>query len=79
MDASESGAGAVLLQDGADGIEHPVSYFSKELNRRQRAYSTIKREAFALVLALRHFEVYVGSCVQPVIVYTDHNPLVFLD
>lgn len=33
VDASESGAGAVLLQDDAEGVEHPVSYFSKKFNR----------------------------------------------
>ena len=32
----------------------------------------------ALVLALQHFEVYVGSSILPVVVFTDHNPLVFL-
>lgn len=29
-------------------------------------------------MALEHFEVYVGSLSVPVIVYTDHNPLVYL-
>ena len=31
-----------------------------------------------LLLALRHFDVYVGSSPTPVVVYTDHNPVVFL-
>ena len=31
-----------------------------------------------LVLALQHFEVYVGGAVEPATVYTDHNPLTFL-
>lgn len=79
MNASESGAGAVLLQEGANGIEHPVSYFSKKFNRHQHSYSTIEKEALALVLALRHFEVNVGSSNQPITVYTDHNPLVFIN
>ncbi len=35
VDASACGVGAVLLQEDADGIEHPVSYFSKKLNRHQ--------------------------------------------
>lgn len=78
VDASDAGAGAVLLQDGNDGVEHPVSYFSKKFNPHQRVYSTIEKEALALILALKHFEVYVGSAVAPVIVYTDHNPLVFI-
>lgn len=32
-----------------------------------------------MLLALQHFEVYVGSGSFPVTVYTDHNPLVFLN
>lgn len=78
VDACDSGVGAVLLQDDSDGVEHPVCFFSKKLDRHQRWYSTIEKEALALVMALEHFEVYVGGSV-PVVVYTDHNPLVFLD
>lgn len=33
----------------------------------------------SIVMALEHFEVYIGSSSVPVIVYTDHNPLFFLD
>lgn len=78
VDASNAGAGAVLLQDGDDGVEHPVSYFPKKFNQHQRVYLTIEKEALALILALKHFEVYVGSAAAPVIVYTDHNPCVFI-
>ena len=31
-----------------------------------------------MLLALQFFEVYVGSSPLPVVCYTDHNPLVFL-
>lgn len=31
-----------------------------------------------MLIALQHFEVYVVSSPFPVVVYTDHNPLVFL-
>ena len=78
VDASDTGVGAVLLQEGIDGVNHPVSYFSKKLDRHQNWYSTIKEEVLALVLSLEHFQVYVGSACTPVVVYTDHNPLVFL-
>lgn len=78
VDASDTGMGAVLLQDGPDGIEHPVSYFSKKFNRHQKWYSTIEQEALAVLLAVEHFEVYVGASNVPVIVYSDHNPLVFV-
>lgn len=79
VDASDLGAGAVLLQQDRDGLEHPVCFFSRKFNCHQRAYSTIEKEALALVLAFQHFEVYVGGAACPVVVYTDHNPLVFLD
>ncbi|XP_048044029.1 uncharacterized protein LOC125266937 isoform X1 [Megalobrama amblycephala] len=78
IDASAYGAGAVLSQD-VNGIEHPVSYFSKKFNHHQKMYSTVEKEALALVLAVQHFEVYLSSVCGPIVVYTDHNPLTFLD
>ena len=62
----------------SDGVEHPVSYFSKKLNCHQKWYSTIEKETLILVMALEHFEVYISSSNVSVIIYTDHNPLVFL-
>lgn len=78
VDASGTGAGAVLLQEDERGIDHPVCFYSKKFNRHQLNYSTIEKEALALLLALQQFEVYVGSSSQPVEVFSDHNPLVFL-
>ncbi|KAI2644688.1 Retrovirus-related Pol polyprotein from transposon 17.6 [Labeo rohita] len=78
VDASATGAGAVLLQEDESHVEHPVSYFSKKFSKTQQNYSVIEKEALALLLALQHFEVYLGNSPQPIIVYTDHNPLVFI-
>ncbi|XP_048843941.1 uncharacterized protein LOC125715915 isoform X3 [Brienomyrus brachyistius] len=78
VDASELGAGAVLLQDDGQGVSHPICFFGKKFDAHQRRYSTIEKETLAMLLALQHFDVYVGSTSQPVEVYTDHNPLVFL-
>lgn len=78
VDASATGAGAVLLQEDSQGIDHPVCYFSRKFDKHQLRYSTIEKETLALLLALQHFEVYVGGSSHPVVVYTDHNPLVFL-
>ena len=77
VDASDVAAGSVLLQEDCQGIDHPVCYFSRKFNSCQRNYSTIEKECLSLVLALQHFEVYVTSS-SLVIVYIDHNPLVFL-
>ncbi len=78
VDASATGAGAVLLQEDVHGIDHPVCYFSQIFLKHQLIYSTIEKEALALLLALQYFEVYVGSSSLPLVAFTDHNPLVFL-
>ena len=76
--ASDEAVGAVLSQKDLQGVDHPVAYFSKKLDNHQRRYSTIVKEALALLLSLKHFYVYVGSNVHTVQVFTDHNPLVFV-
>lgn len=78
VDASKVGAGAVLMQADADGVNCPVSFFSKKFNSHELNYSIVEKEALVLILALKHFEVYVGSGDHPLVVYTDHNPLTFL-
>lgn len=55
-----------------NGVEHPVSYFSKRNLPASAA-------ALALVLALKHFDVYVGCAGTLTFVRTDHNPLVFVN
>ena len=59
-----------------DDIEHPICYISQKLNNHQRNYSTIEKQFYALLVAVRRFIVYFGS--SHVLVYTDHNPLVYL-
>lgn len=78
IDASDVGVGAALLQDDDEGVEHPVIYFSKKLNKHQKNYSTIEKETLSLMLAISHFEVYVTGPF-PVTVFTDHNPLTYLN
>ena len=79
IDASDTGIGAMLCQKGDLGESHPVTFFSKKLNEPQRKYSTIEKETLALIAALNHFEVYVTSNPGPLVIYTDHNPLKFLN
>ena len=56
-----------------------MGYFSKKLTRCQKNYSTIQKELLALVLAVQHCEVYISSGPGDLLVFTDHNPLVFLE
>ena len=75
VDASDVAIGACLFQT-YNGIEHPICYYSKRLSPCQRRYSTVEKEAFALLMAVRVFRVYFGF--TPVIVYSDHSPLQFI-
>ena len=77
VDASDVGAGAVLSQRDGSDVDRPVSFYSKKFNAFQLNYSVIEKETLALVWALQHFDVYVGSST-PLVVHTDHNPLTFL-
>ena len=52
------------MQVGKDGIDHPISYFSKKFDKHQRNYSTIEKECLALIFALEHFDVYLGTTVH---------------
>lgn len=78
VDASDVGIGGVLFQRKEDGV-HPVSYYSKKLLAAERRYSTIEKEALSLVRALNHFKPYVTNFSFPVEIWTDHNPLVFIE
>ena len=79
VDASGIGAGAVLMQSDDKDIEHPVCHFSCKFDWQQKNYSTIEKEALALPFALQHFNVYLSATLFPVTVFTDHNPLVFVN
>ena len=75
VDASESGIGGMLGQE-CDGIVKPVAYMSKKLLKHQKGYSVIEKEALGLIKCLEKFEVYLGGKVT---VFSDHNPLKFLE
>ena len=72
-DASLNCVGAILTQDGPDGHEHVIHYLSQQLSPTARRWSTIEKECFAVVAALKKFRQYLlGSKFT---VYTDHKPL----
>ncbi len=53
-DASEYSIGAVLSQEG-----NPVMYMSRTLNRNERNYAVIEREALAIVWAVMRAEKFL--------------------
>ena len=68
VDASDIGAGAVLLQEDLHGINHPICYYSKKFSKSQHNYCTSEKELLALVLALQYFEIYVTATVSPIVI-----------
>ena len=76
VDASDYADGDVLIQKGSDGNLHPVAYHSTAFNKAQQNYATTTAEAFSLVLAVRHWYVYLAGTT--LVLNSDHNPLVYL-
>jgi len=78
IDASDVGVGVVLQQEDSEGIDSSICYYSKKFDKRQQKYSTMEKEALSLLLAMLRFDVYLNATLKPVLVFTDHNALVFL-
>ena len=77
VDASQMGLGAVLcVNQGGGGEEHPIAFASRQLKPSEQKYSSIQREALALVWGLQHFHYWVYG--QQVTLVTDHCPLSYL-
>ena len=67
------------MQEADSGVDHPVCYVSKKVNKHQRNYSTVEKECLSLILTLQHFEVYLNSSSSPIVVFSEHNPLTFIN
>ena len=52
VDVSCIALGVVLTQEGADGIDHPITFASQQLSKAEKNYSTTEREGLAMVYVL---------------------------
>ena len=75
-DASCNGIGAILLQED-EVTKHPIAFASKKLLPREQNYSTIEREALAIVWGVQKFQNFLYG--QHFYLETDHHPLQYLD
>lgn len=75
-DASNTGLGAILLQEDNTGNKHPVAFASRKLLPRESRYSTIERECLAIVWGINKFHEYLYG--NEFILETDHQPLQYL-
>ena len=71
-DASQTGIGAVLLQDG-----HPICFESRKLTPAERNYPIHELELLAVINALRAFRHYLEGC-KSFTLFTDHHSLQYL-
>ena len=67
-DASQSGLGAVLLQE-----DRPIAYASRALTDAETRYAQIEKELLAIVFAFSKFHQYIYG--KEALVESDHKPL----
>lgn len=75
-DASAFAAGVCLSQRNESGVEVPIAFASHRFSPTQSRWSTIEREAFAVIWGLKKSDIWFFGA--PVTVVSDHNPLSFL-
>ena len=76
VDASCITLGAVLTQEGLEGVDHLIAFASRRLSKVERNYSTTEREGLVMVNALQKYHHYLlGGHFK---MYTDHFVLKYL-
>lgn len=74
-DASDYALGAVCSQADADGVAHPVAFFSRKLLPAEQNYQVYDKELLAIIAAFKHWRPYLEFSSEATIVLTDHKNL----
>jgi hypothetical protein len=77
VDASGFAIGTVLLQKKEDGKKHPIAYYSKTLSAAECNYDVYDLELLAIVNALDHWRPYLAGSLHKIIIYSDHQNLLY--
>lgn len=74
-DASDTGLGAVLLQDHND-VLMPIAYSNRTLLEREKKYAVIESECLSIVWAIETIKYYLYG--KEFVLQTDQQPLTYL-
>ncbi len=74
-DASNTGLGAILLQEHDDGV-FPIAYASRKLLHCEQNYSVTEKECLAIIFGIEKFQKYLYGVQFRL--ETDHAPLAYL-
>lgn len=72
-DASGTAVAGILAHDFVDGSRRPIAFVSRALNQAERNYSTIQKEALAIVFSVTKLHQYLMGI--DFVIETDHKPL----
>jgi hypothetical protein len=76
-DSSDFATGAVLEQKGANGLWHPVAFYSKSLNEHKRNYEIYDKELLGIIRALEEYRQYLEGHEETVEIWSDHLNLTY--
>jgi len=76
VDASNHTVAGLLSQYDDEGQDRPIAFASQKLTPTQQAWSTVEKEAYAVIWALTKYRHWLFA--NEVVVFSDNNPLVFL-
>ena len=77
-DASGHTVSGVLSQPDENGGDYPIAFYSVKLNKTQRNWAIVEKEAFAALEAVKRFKTLIYASPEDIILYSDHNPLLYL-
>ena len=55
VDASCIALGDVLMQEGTEGVDHPIAFTSRQLSKAENNYSTTEHKGLAMVYTLQKY------------------------
>ena len=77
VDSSNVRTGCILIQQFPEG-ERIISFNSRVFDKAEQKMSTLHRELCGIVSALQTYEHYIIGSPNPVYLYCDHKPVLYL-